>query len=80
MEAVLFVRMIPLWVTSDELAQLFALYGEVLCARIVTSSLDQESACGIVAMANPDEADVAVQQFAGEQHFGVHLAVERLFP
>jgi len=80
MEAMLFVRMIPLWVTCDELAQLFSRYGGVVWARIVTPSPDQESAWGIVAMANPDEADVALQQFAGQQHFGVQLAVERLFP
>jgi hypothetical protein len=80
MEAVLFVRMIPLWVTCDELAELFSCYGGVVWARIVTPSPDQESACGIVVMANPDEADVAIHQFAGRHHFGVQLAVERLFP
>jgi RNA recognition motif-containing protein len=77
----LYVGSLPYSITEDELRDLFSPYGAVASVRIITDKFTgQSKGFGFVEMANPDDAQKAVQAVNGAQVGGRTLVVNDARP
>ena len=62
--------------SEDELSKLFAKYGEVVSARIVTNRFNGKSkGFGFVVMPNRDEAEKAIEAYSEKEFMGRKMRV-----
>lgn len=72
----LFVGGLPYSVTSAELKDIFANYGAVLSATVITDKFSgQSKGFGFVEMENDDEAQTAIKERDGSELDGRKIAV-----
>ena len=77
----LYVGNLSYSVDSSELEQLFAQYGQVTSAQIISDrETGRSKGFGFVEMGNDDEAESAVNALNGQQHGGRALTVNEARP
>lgn len=73
----IFVGNLPFATTSEELKEVFAVYGEVLSAHVVTDRISGRSrGFGFVEM-EPEAADAAISALNGKELAGRPLRVDQ---
>ena len=77
----LYVGSLPYSVSEEELNTLFSKFGQVDSARIITDKFTgQSKGFGFVEMANPDDAEKAIEGMNGKQIGGRTLIVNEARP
>jgi len=68
-------------VTDDDLRALFAEFGEVTSARVITDrDTGRSRGFGFVEMANDDDGKAAIEALDGQEHEGRNLKVNEAKP
>ena len=80
MDKTLCVDGLPSRITSAQLADLCAPYGQVQSARVVCDAYGASMNYGFVQMATVDDAEEVVQALNGCDRFGALLYVARTYP
>ncbi len=77
----LYVGSLPYSITEQQLSELFAQYGSVESARVITDKFSgQSKGFGFVEMANDDEAQKAITSLNGTQYQGRTIVVNEARP
>ncbi len=77
----IYVGNLPYKMTDNELQELFAPYGQVAAARVVTDRMSGRSkGFGFVEMPNAEEANAAIAQVNGREFDGRALRVNESQP
>jgi hypothetical protein len=71
---------LPTWMTSAQVAELCAQYGNVQSARVVCDAYGTSMKYGFVQMATVEDAEGVVQALDGCDRFGTLLYVARTYP
>ena len=77
----IFVKGLPLNVTSSQLEQLFSMYGRVLSARVIINHETKESR-GFAFVKMPDEAEakLAIRRISGSEIDGKIISAQKARP
>jgi len=68
-------------VTDDDLRALFAEFGEVSSARVITDrDTGRSRGFGFVEMANDDDGKAAIEALDGQEHEGRNLKINEARP
>jgi RNA recognition motif-containing protein len=77
----LFVGRLPYRTTDDELQELFAAYGEVISAKVITDrDSGQSKGFAFVEMASKEEGEAAVKALDGSEVAGRTIVVNEARP